>query len=111
MASVLLGLVQVNDAAARLQGDGSAPARGYQRMGLDTSAVDATLLAIEHHAGDRPLGYHGARCRIHPAGAGAAAAARHRRRCHAAPGPGVCWRAARAARSGQPAHGPGHRAR
>lgn len=53
MASVLLGLVQVNDAAARLQGDGSAPARGYQRMGLDTSAVDATLLAIEHHAGDR----------------------------------------------------------
>lgn len=53
MASVLLGLVQVNDAAARLQGDGSAPARGYQRMGLDTSAVDATLRAIEHHAGDR----------------------------------------------------------
>lgn len=53
MASVLLGLVQVNDAAARLQGDGSAPARGYQRMGLDTAAVDATLVAIEHHAGDR----------------------------------------------------------
>ncbi|KAG1605627.1 hypothetical protein G6F46_013610 [Rhizopus delemar] len=53
MAAVLLGLVQVNDAAERLQGDGSAPARGYQRMGLDTSAVDATLLAIEHHAGDR----------------------------------------------------------
>jgi oligoendopeptidase F len=53
MASVLLGLVQVNDAAARLQGDGSAPARGYQRMGLDASAVDATLQAIEQHAGDR----------------------------------------------------------
>ncbi len=53
MASVLLGLVQVNDAAARLQGDGSVPARGYQRMGLDTAAVDATLVAIEHHAGDR----------------------------------------------------------
>ncbi|HCT26129.1 MAG TPA: peptidase [Stenotrophomonas sp.] len=53
MASVLLGLVQVNDAAARLQGDGSAPARGYQRMGLDASAVDATLQAIERHAGDR----------------------------------------------------------
>ncbi|HEL2978365.1 TPA: peptidase [Stenotrophomonas maltophilia] len=53
MASVLLGLVQVNDAAARLQGDGSAPARGYQRMGLDASAVDATLVAIERHADDR----------------------------------------------------------
>ncbi len=53
MASVLLGLVQVNDAAARLQGDGSAPAHGYQRMGLDTAAVDATLVAIEQHAGDR----------------------------------------------------------
>ncbi|CCP13661.1 oligoendopeptidase F [Stenotrophomonas maltophilia SKK35] len=53
MASVLLGLVQVNDAAARLQGDGSAPARGYQRMGLDTAAVDATLVAIEGHAADR----------------------------------------------------------
>ncbi|MCU1117531.1 peptidase [Stenotrophomonas maltophilia] len=53
MASVLLGLVQVNDAAARLQGDGSAPARGYQRMGLDASAVDATLQAIGRHAGDR----------------------------------------------------------
>ncbi|WP_268597982.1 hypothetical protein, partial [Escherichia coli] len=47
MASVLLGLVQVNDAAARLQGDGSAPAHGYQRMGLDTAVVDATLVAIE----------------------------------------------------------------
>lgn len=53
MATVLLGLVQVNDASARLQGDGSAPARGYQRMGLDAAAVDATLVAIEHHAGDR----------------------------------------------------------
>lgn len=53
MASVLLGLVQVNDAAAHLQGDGSAPARGYRRMGLDASAVDATLQAIERHAGDR----------------------------------------------------------
>ncbi|MBA0281556.1 peptidase [Stenotrophomonas maltophilia] len=53
MASVLLGLVQVNDAAARLQGDGSAPEHGYQRMGLDTAAVDATLQAIERHAGDR----------------------------------------------------------
>lgn len=53
MASVLLGLVQVNDAAARLQGDGSAPARGYQRMGLDASAVDATLQAIGRHARDR----------------------------------------------------------
>lgn len=53
MATVLLGLVQVNDASARLQGDGSAPARGYQRMGLDAAVVDATLVAIEHHAGDR----------------------------------------------------------
>ncbi|KRG48721.1 M3 family metallopeptidase [Stenotrophomonas beteli] len=53
MASVLLGLVQVNDATARLQGEGSAPVRGYQRMGLDTLAVDATLQAIERHAGDR----------------------------------------------------------
>ncbi|HIE1100234.1 M3 family metallopeptidase [Stenotrophomonas maltophilia] len=53
MASVLLGLVQVNDAAARLQGDGTAPARGYRHMGLDASTVDATLLAIERHAGDR----------------------------------------------------------
>lgn len=53
MASVLLGLVQVNDATARLQGQGSAPARGYQHMGLDAATVDATLLAIEQHAGDR----------------------------------------------------------
>lgn len=53
MASVLLGLVQVNDASARLQGQGSAPARGYQHMGLDAATVDATLLAIERHAGDR----------------------------------------------------------
>ncbi|HIE5096962.1 TPA: M3 family metallopeptidase [Stenotrophomonas maltophilia] len=53
MATVLLGLVQVNDASARLQDDGSAPARGYQRMGLDAATVDATLVAIEHHAGDR----------------------------------------------------------
>lgn len=53
MASVLLGLVQVNDAAARLQGEGPAPARGYQHMGLDAPTVDVTLLAIEHHAGDR----------------------------------------------------------
>lgn len=53
MASVLLGLVQVNNEAARLHGEGSAPARGYQHMGLDASTVDATLLAIEHHAGDR----------------------------------------------------------
>lgn len=53
MASVLLGLVQVNDATARLQGEGSAPARGYQHMGLDAATVDATLLAIEQHAGDR----------------------------------------------------------
>src|SRR2546427_9362826 len=40
MASVLLGLVQVNDAASRLQGDGPAPARGYQHMGLDASTVE-----------------------------------------------------------------------
>ncbi|WP_414488779.1 peptidase [Stenotrophomonas maltophilia] len=53
MASVLLGLVQVNDATARLQGQGSAPARGYQHMGLDAATVDATLRAIEQHAGDR----------------------------------------------------------
>ncbi|KRG40382.1 M3 family metallopeptidase [Stenotrophomonas sp. GD03819] len=53
MASVLLGLVQVNDAAARLQGDGSAPAHGYQRMGLDTAVVNATLVAVEQHAEDR----------------------------------------------------------
>ncbi|MBA0101000.1 M3 family metallopeptidase [Stenotrophomonas indicatrix] len=53
MASVLLGLVQVNDAAARLQGDGSATARGYRRMGMDTATVDATLAAIERHAADR----------------------------------------------------------
>ncbi|MEG0182433.1 MAG: M3 family metallopeptidase [Stenotrophomonas sp.] len=53
MASVLLGLVQVNDAAARLQGDGSATARGYRRMGLDTTTVDTTLAAIERHAAAR----------------------------------------------------------
>ncbi|WP_369039393.1 M3 family metallopeptidase [Stenotrophomonas maltophilia] len=53
MASVLLGLVQVNDAAARLQGDGSATARGYRRMDLDAATVDATLAAIERHAAQR----------------------------------------------------------
>jgi len=53
MASTLLALVQVNDRASRLQGDGGAPERSYRHMGLDTPAVLATLDAVQRHAPQR----------------------------------------------------------
>jgi oligoendopeptidase F len=128
MASVLLGLVQVNDATAPA-GRGLGAGAGLSSMGLDAATVDATLRAIEQHAGDRRayqdmLLRHAARSGIDApqiwdttvpdagycaAGADAGAAARQRRRCHAAPRAGVRRRTACAARSGQPPHGPGHR--
>ncbi len=35
MATVLLGLVRLNEQASELQGDGTAPDRSYRHMGLD----------------------------------------------------------------------------
>jgi oligoendopeptidase F len=53
MASTLLALVQVNDRASQLQGDGSATEHSYRRMGLDPDAVQATLTAVQRHAPQR----------------------------------------------------------
>lgn len=53
MATVLLGLVQVNERASGLQGDGTAAERSYRHMGLDAAAVDATLAAVQRHAPQR----------------------------------------------------------
>ena len=50
MATVLLGLVRLNEHASELQGDGTAPDRSYRHMGLDQAAVDATLAAVARHA-------------------------------------------------------------
>lgn len=53
MASVLLGLVQVNDSASQLQDHASATERGYRHMGLDAATVQTTLAAVERHAPQR----------------------------------------------------------
>ncbi|PZT05982.1 peptidase [Stenotrophomonas maltophilia] len=50
MATVLLGLVRLNEQASELQGDGTGPDRSYRHMGLDQAAVDATLAAVARHA-------------------------------------------------------------